>query len=83
MERRFSKKYDAFKLNDQLCFMSPGGTVFHFVVLVPFHSLVVEYANSIEEARASLFEDGDQFDIDVDFEELIAEVNQELQSEVA
>lgn len=83
VESRFSKEYKTIRINGQRCFVSKGGTVFYFIVLTQFRSLIVEYANNIEEANSNMFEDGDQFEIDQGFETLIREIRDELTVEAA
>ena len=83
VENKFSKEYKSLTIGGQRCFMSENGTVFYFVVLKPFRSMVVEYANNVEEAKAFLFEDGDQFDIDQSFEKLVNDIQMEILNEVA
>ena len=83
VEDRFSSEYKTIEINGQRCFMSNNGTVFYFIILSELRSLIVEYANNIDEAKQDLFEDGDQFDIDQDLESLIDEIREEINVEIA
>lgn len=83
VEDRFSSEYKEVSINGQRCFISDNGTVFFFIVLNQLRGLVVEYANSFEEAQANMFEDGDLISIDQDYDKLISEIQEELIEEVA
>lgn len=82
VENKFSNDYETIYVNGQKCFRSLNGTVFYFIVLNAFKSLVIEYANNIQEAKNNIFEDGDQFDISQDFDALILDIRRELSAEV-
>ena len=83
VENRFSNDYETTMLNGQRCFVAPNGTVFFFIVLEQLRSLLVEYADDIQGAKSGIFDDGDLMDVDQSFEELIAEIREELQREAA
>ena len=83
VEARFSKEYKSIKLNGQNCFVGENGTIFYFVALEQFRSLLVEYADNIDSAKSGLFDDGDLVDADQDFETMIRELQEEIRIEVA
>ena len=83
VEARFLNKYKSIDINGNRCLVGPNGTIFYFVALVDFNTIIVEYADSINNANNELFEDGDQFNINQDFESLIAELSDEISVETA
>lgn len=83
VEARFLNSYKAVDINGDRCLVGPNGTVFYFVALVDFGTIIVEYANNVSDAKKGLFEDGDQFDINQSFESLIADIEQEISTETA
>ena len=78
---RFTNKYEPVKINGNDFFVGPNGTVFYFVALIDFETIIVEYADNLEKAEQRLFEDGDQFDVNQSFESLIDEIQKELDNE--
>lgn len=83
VEARFSKEYETLQINGQKCFIGNNGTVFYFVALEQFRCLLVEYADNINAAKSGAFDDGDLVDADQGFESMIAELQEEMQLEVA
>ena len=83
VERKFSSEYKMKTINGQNCFISESGTIFYFGVLKEFRTLIVLYAENMEEAQKNKFDEGDQFDIDQDLDMLIADIREELAIEIA
>lgn len=83
VEARFLNSYKAVDINGDRCLIGPNGNVFYFVALVDFGTIIVEYANNVDDAKKGLFEDGDQFDMNQSFENLIAELMEEVSIETA
>ena len=81
VEARFLNYYDPIEINGNRYLIGPNGTIFYFVALIDFGTIIVEYANNINDAKNNLFEDGDQFDINQNFESLIAELAEEISME--
>ena len=77
----FTNEYPTITIGDNWYFISAEGIVFYFIVLRQLRSLIVEYADSISDAKNDFFEDGDQFNIDQDFESLVQEIKEELSVE--
>lgn len=83
VEARFLNNYKPIDVNGNRCLVGPNGTIFYFVALIDFNTIIVEYADDINNAENGLFEDGDQFNINQDFESLIAELEDEISIETA
>lgn len=81
VEASFLNYYDPIEINGNRYLIGPNGTIFYFVALIDFGTIIVEYANNINDAKNNMFEDGDQFDINQDFESLIAELAEEISME--
>ena len=68
-------------IKDETCFISKQGVVFDFVILKELDSLIIEYADDIDAANKGIFYDGDQFDINQNFDSLVKEMKEELSIE--
>lgn len=79
LESKLKNKYKNITINDRNCFLTKDGTIFHLTALIPFNSIVIEYAGSMEEAAKNLFEDGDLFDMDeMDLEQMYESMIKEI-----
>ena len=81
LEKRFSERYETHLIENRQCFLRPDGMLFALDYLGPYGALVIEYAESIEEAKLNRFEDGDLFyleemDEDTMFRAMIQEIEQ-------
>ena len=81
IEKRFSERYETRLIENRQCFLRPDGVLFALDFLGAYGALVVEYAESVEEAKLNRFEDGDLFyleemDEDTMFRAMIQEIEQ-------
>ena len=81
LECRFEIQFEKKIINERVCFSRQDGVIFSIGTLLPFCALVVEYADSAEEAKRNLFEDGDLFyleemDEETMFQGMIQEISQ-------
>lgn len=61
MEQRFKDKYFVKQFGNNMCFLAPNGLIFRLIEFPGEAALVIEYAETPNEAERSLFEDGDRF----------------------
>lgn len=54
------------------------GSYYRFTYIEAFRAYVIEYANSYEEAKNNVFEDGDTYSIDLDENEFIEKLKTDL-----
>ena len=78
---RLSKKYKAVIINDRQCFITPGGLIVEVVLLKPYQSVVVGYANDMEDAKKNLFEDGDMVDCNDTEDSIFMQICNEIDAE--
>lgn len=78
---RLSKKYKPMIINNRQCFVTPNGLVVEVVLLKPFQSIVVGYANDMEEAKKNLFEDGDMIDCNDTEDSIFMQICNEIDAE--
>ena len=78
---RLSKKYKAVIINDRQCFITPGGLIVEVVLLKPYQSVVVGYANDMEDAKKNLFEDGDMVDCSDTEDSIFMQICNEIDAE--
>jgi hypothetical protein len=82
LESKLRKRYKEIALDDdyRVYFLLESGMVIHLVLLKKFNAIVIEYADSLDEAKRYLFEDGDLFciedypDVDEMFNDMIKEI---------
>lgn len=59
LENKLSNTYETIDINSKVCFLKSDGTVVHLTGIPSFHSIVVEFADTLSDAEKNLFEDGD------------------------
>lgn len=65
MNDRFRERYESIMIHDMMCFLNRNGTIFHLDSMGnDFNCLVVEYADSLQEAMLYRFEDGNSYYMD-------------------
>lgn len=65
MENRLSGMFEGVEINGKRCFLTAQGSVFHVCGLGgTYNSLVIEYADNLEDAKMNRMEDGDLFPMD-------------------
>lgn len=78
LEQTFSKLFNTVTIDKQTCFVGQSGAVFFFIILEQLHGLIVEYADSLEDAHAGRFDDGDLIDVDRGFDFIVGAIKEEL-----
>ena len=81
LEMLFAERYKQLNIHDMLCFRKKDGTIFHIVNFPESGAILIEYAESYDEAMIFRFEDGDRFyvqDMDEEtmFQAMIDEIEQ-------
>ena len=80
LEGRFEMRFEKRIIKERTCFLRPDGMLFALDFLLPFGALVLEYADSVEEAKKNRFEDGDLFYLeDMDEETMFQCMIQEIE----
>lgn len=79
IEQLLAEKYEQITVNGERCFRKPDGTVFILSEIASENSLVVEYADDIDQARQNAYEDGDWYCItEYEDDKLISEILREI-----
>ena len=78
LDKRLESIFNPVTINGERCFLTGDGRVFLLTVLTWADSIVVEFADSIDEARNNMFEDGSLFDCGVPEHELYASILSEI-----
>lgn len=82
LESRLQSKYKLIEINDSNYFMKKNGTIFDLIGLIKFNAIVIEYADTMEEAKKYMFEDGDLFYLDeMDEEQMLEKMIEEIEEE--
>ncbi len=81
LERRFGEIYERIPdISERKCFKAREDEIFMITVLEWAEALVLEHADSEEDARKNLFEDGDLFYLEeFDEEQMLKEMIQEIE----
>ena len=64
LEVRFAKQFETLSISGNLCFRKLDGTIFCVCSFLDEAAIVIEYADSYEDAALNRFEDGDRFHLD-------------------
>lgn len=64
LEDRLRNKYKEIIIGEDVCFVLNDGEIIHLVGLVQFKAIVIEYADSFDEAKKNMYDDGDLFYMD-------------------
>ena len=64
LEAMFSEQFEQVSISDTLCFRTPNGGIFRVCPFPEEGALVIEYAETEDEAKLNQFEDGDRFYLD-------------------
>lgn len=64
LENKLQSKYQSIEIQGNHCFITNKDEIIHLTGLKNFRAIVIEYAETLEEAKRNLFEDGDLFYID-------------------
>ena len=59
LENRLKIRYKLIVINDENCFLTNNKEVIHLTGLRDYNAIVTEHAETIEEARKHMYEDGD------------------------
>lgn len=79
LSKRFSEIYTKITVNGRECYKLDDGRVISIGRMNSYGAFVVEYADSIEEAKLNRFEDGDLFDAnDMSAEEILSAMQREI-----
>ena len=79
LEKLLAQQFERLCVNGNLCFRKQNGVVFSLCVFPKDAAIVVEYADTIDDAEKNLFEDGDLFYIEeMDEETMYQAVIQEI-----
>ncbi|MDI9497609.1 MAG: hypothetical protein QM270_03880 [Bacillota bacterium] len=81
LENRMANRYAQVDIESDRCYLLPNGVVFKFYRPLGFLSLVIEYADNLEDAERSLFEDGDPFPLVWGEERIFAAMVREIEEE--
>ena len=81
LNARFSEQYKTIQVGPRAFFLGPdGASLFALDYLGPYGALVIEYAESIDDARDNRLEDGDLFYLDeLDEEAMFQAMIQEIE----
>ncbi len=58
---RLKMEFEQVEINGLICFLLPSGVLMNLFAIKEWKAVGVQYANNSEEAKKSLFEDGDLF----------------------
>ena len=64
LETRFAEQFETLPISGNLCFRKLDGTIFSVCSFPGEAAMVIEYADSYEDAALNRFEDGDRFYLD-------------------
>lgn len=64
LENRLKKRYEFIIINGDGCFITESGEIIQLTGLKAFNAIVIEYAESMEDAKKNMFEDGELFYLD-------------------
>lgn len=64
LEKLLAEKYEPVQIADKNCFKLAGGKYIAISAITAYNAVVVEYADSYEDAKLFRFEDGDMFPLD-------------------
>ena len=79
LETRLSNEFEELDINGLKCFLLPSGEVVNLVFFNNCKAVAGQYAQSIEDARKNLFEDGRRFFIEeMTEEEILCDLLQEM-----
>lgn len=84
LETLLSQSYSQVSMHNEKFFLAENKKVFH-VDIFDSSALVIEYADSVEEAEQYLLEDGDRFYLEdyADAETMLAAILEEIQASYA
>lgn len=79
LENRLKSRFEQIEINGRNCFILGNDEIIHLTGLTSFNAIVIEYAESKDDADKNMFEDGDLFyldelDEDAMFEAMIREI---------
>lgn len=79
LEQLLSQRFESVYIKGNLCFCKQNGAVFSLCAFPKDAAIVIEYADSIEEAKINRFEDGDMFYVEeMDEETMLQAVLREI-----
>ena len=79
LEKLLAEKYALVQIADKNCFKLADGRFIAISVIVAYNAVVVEYADSYEDAKLFRFEDGDLFPLyGADLSDLFNAICQEI-----
>ncbi|MDI9468671.1 MAG: hypothetical protein QM296_00510 [Bacillota bacterium] len=81
LRNRIGARYKQVKVNGELCYLLPNGVVFTFSRPQGFNSIIVEYADNINEANGYNYEDGCQFPLDWGEDKIFEAMVREIENE--
>lgn len=61
LEQRLSERFEQMQIREKTCFRRTDGAIFFLSIFPGEAALVIEYAESVEDAMLYHFEDGDRF----------------------
>lgn len=61
LKSRFSDLYETVQIGERVCYRLENGGIIALDYMGPYNALVIEYAESVEDAKQNRFEDGDLF----------------------
>lgn len=64
LEKFLADKYEPVQITDKNCFRLADGRIISISAISAYKAVVVEYADSYEDAKLFRFEDGDMFPLD-------------------
>ena len=64
LEKLLAEKYEPVQIADKNCFKLTDGRFIAISAITAYNAVVVEYADSYEDANLFRFEDGDMFPLD-------------------
>lgn len=78
-EEMLSERYESVTIGARRCFQLDGGKIIAVGYMGAYNALVIEYAESADEAKMNRFEDGDLFFLDeMDEETMLSNMLQEI-----
>ena len=79
LEDRLSNTFEIVAIGNKVCFLLENGTIAHLTAFTEWGCVVVEYADSVNEAKKNLFEDGNQYYIsELTEDELLNAISEEI-----
>lgn len=80
LEKLLAEKYEPVQIADKNCFKLSDGRFIAISAIATYNAVVVEYADSYEDAKLFRFEDGDLFPLDgADLSDLFQAICQEIE----